>query len=399
MLRRTLILPTVTRALRPSDSGPASAPAAGLGTAGGRTPARPSRPRAARAGVAAALAATILALAGCASGGDAVGTDEAARVNGTAITVTRLEAAARTLEVQQAGQGQQLDAARASRQALQSLIEQQIVVDGAKNEGVEVSDADVDTQMKQYEQQATQANQNLDELLKQQGMSRDDLRERARVEAAIQRVGNKLVPGKSDAELNAEAKARRGEFLQVQARHVLVKDEATAKQIRGDLEKGGDWAAAAKKSEDPGSKDKGGELGYISKGQTVPEFDRTLYQLAEQGNCKGAEGACQSPISQPVKSQFGWHVLQVTGVRLPALSQLRTQLEGQEIAQRRQTALQDWYKELLSAANVVVNPRFGRWDSAKGEVVDRDTAPSPAPTPGATPNPAQQPAPGSTPAP
>jgi foldase protein PrsA len=341
----------------------------------------------------AAVAITALALAGCASG-DGPSDDEAAVVNGNPIPLARVEAESKAFERRQASNGQPVDAAKASREALQSLIQQRILLDGAKGEGIELNDADVDGQIQKYEQQAASGGQKLDDILSQQGISRDELREQARVEATAERVGDKLVPGKSDAELAAEVKARRGEFLQVQARHVLVKDEATAKQVRVELERDDDWAKTAKQSQDPGSKDKGGDLGFISKGQTVPEFDKSLYELAEQGNCKGAEGACKSPLSQPIKSQFGWHVLQVTGVRLPQGEELRSAVEGQETAQRRQTALQDWFKEQLTSAKVEVNPRFGQWDAAKGEIVDRNTAPSPAP--GATPNPAQQPPPNNT---
>jgi parvulin-like peptidyl-prolyl isomerase len=350
---------------------------------------RPAAHRRQLAAIAAGAVITTLALAGCASS-DTPGNDEAAMVNGQAIAVDRLDREAKTFERRAASGGQPVDAASASRQALQSLIQQRILLDGAKGEGIEISDADIDAQIKKYEEQAASGGQKLDDILTQQGISREDLREQARVEAAVERVGNKLVPGKSDAEIAAEANARRGEFLQVQARHVLVKDEAAAKRVRTELERSDDWATAAKQSQDPGSKDKGGDLGFISKGQTVPEFDKSLYELAEQGNCKGAQGACKSPISQPVKSQFGWHVLQVTGVRLPQGDELRAAVEGQDFAQRRQTALQDWFKELLTGAKVVVNPRFGQWDAAKGEIVDRGTAPQPAPTPGATPNPAQQ---------
>jgi parvulin-like peptidyl-prolyl isomerase len=356
---------------------------------------RPAARRRHLAAIAAGAVITTLALAGCASG-DNPGDDEAALVNGQAIAVDRLEREAKTFEKRAASGGQPVDAAGASRQALQSLIQQRILLDGAKGEGIEISDADIDAQIKKYEEQAAAGGQKLDDILTQQGISREDLREQARVEAAVDRVGNKLVPGKSDAEIAAEANARRGEFLQVQARHILVKDEAAAKRVRAELERSDDWANQAKQSQDPGSKDKGGDLGFISKGQTVPEFDKSLYELAEQGNCKGAQGACKSPISQPVKSQFGWHVLQVTGVRLPQGDELRSAVEGQEFAQRRQTALQDWFKELLTGAKVVVNPRFGQWDAAKGEIVDRDTAPKPAPSPGATPNPAQQQAPQTT---
>jgi hypothetical protein len=101
-------------------------------------------------------------------------------------------------------------------------------------------------------------------------------------------------------------------------------------------------------------------------------------ELVGQGDCKGrTEGACTSPISAPVKTQFGWHVIQVTGVQLPKLNeQLRGQLDP-GLQQRRQAAVQGWFSKRLKAARVTVNPRFGRWDAAAGKVVDRETAPQP----------------------
>ena len=120
----------------------------------------------------------------------------------------------------------------------------------------------------------------------------------------------------------------------------------------------------------------------------MKQFENAEFGLAGKGSCKGkTQGTCSSPISQPVKTQFGFHVLQVVGVRLPTLdNDLRAKLEP-TVKDRRQQAVQQWFDGLVKQADVTVNPRFGRWDSDSGKVVDRQTAPGSATTtgPGATP--------------
>ncbi len=92
---------------------------------------------------------------------------------------------------------------------------------------------------------------------------------------------------------------------EVKARHILVEEEAKAKEIADKLTKGGDFAALAKEfSKDPGSKENGGDLGFFSKGQMVPEFEAAAFAL-EKGK-----------ISAPVKSNFGWHVIKLEDKRL-----------------------------------------------------------------------------------
>ena len=144
----------------------------------------------------------------------------------------------------------------------------------------------------------------------------------------------------------------------------------------------GNWSAVAKqRSIDAQSRTKAGDLGFNARGATVKEFETAEYALAAQGDCKGkTSGSCSSPISQPVKTQFGYHVLQVVGVRLPELdNELRAKLEP-AVKDRRQQAVQRWFEEQLKQADVTVNPRFGRWDAEQGKVVDRETAPGAATT-------------------
>jgi foldase protein PrsA len=87
----------------------------------------------------------------------------------------------------------------------------------------------------------------------------------------------------------------------IRASHILVKDEKTAKEIKAKLDKGEDFAKLAKEySQDPGSAQKGGDLGWFGPGKMVKAFEDAAYSL------KVGE------ISQPVKTEFGYHIIKVT---------------------------------------------------------------------------------------
>jgi peptidyl-prolyl cis-trans isomerase C len=88
---------------------------------------------------------------------------------------------------------------------------------------------------------------------------------------------------------------------ELRLRHILVKTEDEAKAIIVDIDKGGDFAAIAKeKSLDPGSGAKGGDLGFVPKGLTFPEFEKAAFAL-EVG----------AMTAQPVETEVGWHVIKL----------------------------------------------------------------------------------------
>jgi peptidyl-prolyl cis-trans isomerase C len=105
---------------------------------------------------------------------------------------------------------------------------------------------------------------------------------------------------------------------EVHARHILVETEDEAKAVAEELKKGADFAELAKKkSKDPGASD-GGDLGFFTKDQMVPEFSVVAFAL-EPGK-----------ISDPVKSQFGWHIIKVEEKRnrkAPDFDQVKGQIE------------------------------------------------------------------------
>jgi foldase protein PrsA len=318
--------------------------------------------------------------AGCSDLG--VRNQDAATVNGVGIPTDRLSEMTKAQlgqqqqTQQQQGQQQSQDIEGATRQALEGLIQFQLVLDGAKKAGVTIQESDVDARMEQLKQQVAAQGQNYQELLQTRQISEEVLRTQQRVQLAVDLVAVKLVPYPPDAELRQALDKRKDDFLEVHVRHVLVKDKATADKVRQELVAGGSWASVAKKrSIDTQSKDKAGDLGFNAKGATVKPFETAEYQLAGQGDCKGkTSGACESPISQPVKTQFGYHVLQVVGVRLPALdNELRAKLEP-AVKDRRQQAVQRWFDDQVKQADITINPRFGRWDAENGKVIERETA-------------------------
>jgi peptidyl-prolyl cis-trans isomerase C len=127
---------------------------------------------------------------------------------------------------------------------------------------------------------------------------------------------------------------------EVHARHILVATEDEAKAIEALLKKGADFATLAKeKSKDPGAAE-GGDLGYFTKDQMVPEFSEVAFKL-EKGQ-----------ISDPVKTQFGWHIIKVEDKRTkptPTFDEVRAQVENY-VAHRAQAEM---VEKLRSAANII----------------------------------------------
>jgi parvulin-like peptidyl-prolyl isomerase len=122
-------------------------------------------------------------------------------------------------------------------------------------------------------------------------------------------------------------------------RHILFnKDQKQkAEDVKKQLEDGANFAKLAKKySQDPGSAQKGGDLGCLGKGETVPDFEEAAF------------GAKQGEIVGPVKTQFGYHVLEVTDVKpkqTRPLSEVKSQITAQLSSQKQSEEFSKWLDE------------------------------------------------------
>ena len=127
---------------------------------------------------------------------------------------------------------------------------------------------------------------------------------------------------------------------EVHARHILVDDEAEAKKIAARIKGGEDFAkVAAETSKDPGSKAEGGDLGWFTKERMVPDFATAAFAM------KGGQ------VSDPIKTQFGWHVIKVEEKRTkpqPTFDELKEQID-QHLIRKSQ---QDMILKLRSDAKI-----------------------------------------------
>ena len=128
----------------------------------------------------------------------------------------------------------------------------------------------------------------------------------------MQALRNEYVRQDVDSRItDAEVKARYDEMVkqvkpevQIRARHILVKTEAEAKAIIAELDKGADFATLAKEKSTGPTGPRGGDLGFFGPGRMVPEFDKAAFALKVGEYSK-----------EPVKTQFGWHVIKVEDQR------------------------------------------------------------------------------------
>ncbi|UII56880.1 peptidylprolyl isomerase [Cytobacillus spongiae] len=175
-------------------------------------------------------------------------------------------------------------------QALQELVYEKVL-----SEKYEVTDEELDAKIDELKQQL---GANFEMALAQYGYaSEDDLRETFKTGLLQEKAAIKDIEATED-----ELKEYYDNFKpQIKARHILVEDEETAKEIKAKLDKGDKFEDLAKEfSQDPGSAANGGDLGWFGAGQMVPEFEEAAYALEVNG------------ISDPVKSEHGYHIIQTT---------------------------------------------------------------------------------------
>ena len=156
-------------------------------------------------------------------------------------------------------------------------------------------------------------------------------REKLLMEQLLQKAAKEALTDKAMHDVYDEAAKQMGQEQEVHARHILIRaaagDDKASKEAEDKikaiivrLKKGEDFAkVASEATEDPSGKANGGDLGYFSKEQMVPEFSDTAFKL-DKGQ-----------ISEPVKTQFGWHVIKVEDKRVkpvPPFDEVKPQIEN-----------------------------------------------------------------------
>ncbi len=175
-------------------------------------------------------------------------------------------------------------------QALQELLYIKVLSDKYK-----VTDKELDAKLDEIKKQA---GANFEMLLLQNNLKdENELKEILKPQLLIEKAGLKEVKA-TEKEIQKYYDDLKPE---IKASHILVADEATAKEVKSKLDAGGKFEDLAKEySTDPGSKDKGGDLDWFGQGVMVKEFEDAAYALKV------------NEISAPVESEKGWHVIKLT---------------------------------------------------------------------------------------
>jgi len=246
----------------------------------------------------------------------------------------------------------------AYNQLLQELIMDKLVAGAAAGE--KVTDADVDAEIAKIKKQFPDE-KIFDEQLKQAGQTPEKLKENLRTMLQQQLWMKSQVKTSDVTEAQAQTfyDSNKKEFEQpetVKASHILfmLKPDATEADVTKQKDaatkaaerasKGEDFAGLAKElSEEPGAKESAGDLGFFTKDRMVPEFANAAFSQKV------------GDISQPVRTQFGWHVIKVTETK-PAgtvpFPEVKDQITGYLKSTSQREAVQEVLKKLKESAKI-----------------------------------------------
>ena len=309
-------------------------------------------------------------LAACGSGGSkAVPSDSVALVNGDSISKTQFNSLmAATATVDKANKQAPPAAGTAAYKAVQDrvmafLVQLDELTQKGSDLGVTVSDQQVQAKIDGVKKQYFAGNETkFEKGLEQQGLTLEIYRLEWRSQLLSQGIYDKVTkdvkvtPAAVAAYYNAHKSTTYTTAESRTVRHILVNSKSLATQLEAQLKSGADFASLAKKySKDPSSAKVGGKL-TITKGETVPQFDKVAFTL------KTGE------TSPPVHTQYGWHIIQALTKISPAkttpLSSVRQNIESTLLQQKKSAALNTWLAQLKKDFNGKISYAVGYTPSA-----------------------------------
>ena len=263
------------------------------------------------------------------------------------------------------------DQAACARFAIGSLIDEHFVDAYALEHDLAVQQEEKDAILSQLEQSLGGA-KTVDDKLAEAGIGRPELDELAGRILLFQKVQEAVSAEQADdAALRAQYQQNILQFTTLDTEHILVKTEAEAQDAYDQVTAPGsteeDFLALAKKiSTDPSAKDNSGAIGEQAASGLDPAFAAAAAAL-EPGE-----------ISEPVESQFGWHVIRLVKSTVQPFEEAKATLAQQQGTE----AFDAWLTEARDAAEIEVNPKYGRFDAETGtvEAITSTATGSPSPS-------------------
>ncbi len=324
--------------------------------------------------VAALLVLLTVGAAGCKA---AVSADAIARVNGTDILKATIDAQIAQMKKASPAAFESTQGATVEQQyraqILDGLIDVALVQEAAKSLGVAVAPKQIDDYIAGLEQQYG-SKAALETAMKSAGFDMAMLREQITNSLLMDAVSSKVAsgaPNPSADQIKQYYDANKSQFAtpeQVHAEHILfaTTDKALAQTVLAKVKAGGDFAALAKQySTDPGSKDKGGDLGWAAPSAYVTEFSDAVTKM-------------KVGSASLVESQFGWHVIKLLGRRAATqqtLAQATTAVTQVLLQNSRSDAFSKYIVDLRKKATIEI------YDANLKKIIDAASASAPTPAP------------------
>ena len=276
----------------------------------------------------------------------------AASVNGEVIYASDLErevsSIARQYNIDLNSEDGRKQRAEINKIVLDQVIEQRLILQEARRHGAGATDQQLDQAINDIKGNFPTAAE-FQMALTQRGLTEADLRSRLGTNLTVQNLAAKVSTATvSEAEILKQFQANRAQYdkpERVHVRHILVESEAAARFALARLNRGETFEDLARQlSKDPGSKDQGGDLGFVGKGQLVPEFERAAFALQRVGE-----------ISPVVKTQYGYHIIRLVerkAAQPGTLDQVRDQIRRELLSKKQEGDFQAWVKQLKAKAKI-----------------------------------------------
>jgi parvulin-like peptidyl-prolyl isomerase len=297
------------------------------------------------------LIAGVLLVAGCGGGSSqSVPNDAVAVVSGNPITKVQFASLIASAKASYLARKTPFPKAGTAAykslqdQAITYLVQESELEQQAKDMGIVITDNQVNTRLTAIKKQYFGGSETKYQAqLKAQGLTEPELLRELKAQILSEKLyakvtGNVKVSDAAVAAYYAAHKSTYSTAASRTVRHILVNNKALADQLETQLKNGASFAVLAKKySKDPGSASKGGKL-TVTKGQTVPQFDKAAFSLKT------------GQTSAPVHSQYGWHIIQaltpITAAKVTPLKSVENSIRAQLLQAKKTTTMTDWVNSI-----------------------------------------------------
>lgn len=229
---------------------------------------------------------------------------------------------------------------------LDVMISNEVVDQEAEKAKVEVTQEEIDAEMAVYEEQYGGA-EGLEEALASSGMSTADLEEEMKIYLKVEKIIGPDIEI-TDEQMSTYFEENKEAFEQsskVEANHILVETQAEADEVKAKLDDGSDFSElAAEYSIDESNAENGGALGEFGAGEMAPEFEEAAFSMEAD------------EISEPVETDYGFHIIQVTSkteAKEATLEDSKEQIKEILFDEALNTKYAEWLAEKIESYNIV----------------------------------------------